>query len=139
MTYQEAKSVSDVCLGYIKCTYAEIFDKDGNKLFSLQAANVGDVPVVVTDGTADVAEQKNVPVRLTTDALASIARSLKIRKEDRNYRKLVDAVSKKAYVKHAALVWLPETKEVKQEVEVKKQTSPITLLGLATTLWYLFK
>lgn len=36
MTYQEALKIGKEAEGTIKCTYAELYDKDGTKLFSIQ-------------------------------------------------------------------------------------------------------
>lgn len=37
MFYRDALALSDECAGVIRCTYADLYDKDGTKLYSLQS------------------------------------------------------------------------------------------------------
>lgn len=97
MRYTELKN-GGLYYGTIKCTYAEIFDAGGNKLFSLQAEDMNGKPVVTPTKKADVSYVRNVPVLLTSDAIDVIARFV-------GKQKAKTLSGKTLYVKHAAFDW----------------------------------
>ena len=74
MTYQEANILGSVCIGRIARLYAEFFDAQGNKLFSLQRSTVGDMPVVITNNVTDT---KLIPAYLLPEAAEAIYTTLR--------------------------------------------------------------
>lgn len=96
MTYNEK-------IGAIKCTYAEIFDQKGNKIFSVQKKKLGDKTFAVVQG--GYVNGRGLPVVLTEETLASINDCLKRRKrhhfENEKYKPLTGLV----YINPEAVEW----------------------------------
>ena len=129
MEYKQAHSTSSQIAGTVKCTYVELFDVNGRKVFSLQKKNIGSKPAVVSLSQYD--DKGTVPVRLTEDALQSIAKSLSKRKKARiNKNQLYAAFDNTVYVKPVALEWQPVSNVIDPDVEPQKAgVSPILLAG----------
>lgn len=60
MHYKEAMSISSVVDGAIKCTYAMLYDKEGNRVFCLQNKNFGKTIVDINRHFYEDAEPKDV-------------------------------------------------------------------------------
>lgn len=85
--------------GTIKGTYAEIFDKDGQKLWSLQAKDLKGEPAVIATDIRKVrnSNERNIPVTLTADALNVIIKQAGAKGKNLSRMSL--------YAKHAAFDW----------------------------------
>lgn len=86
--------------GKIKCTYVELFDVSGRKLFSLQKKDVGNINAFMTDQTFP---KGYVRVRLSDKALATIF--VKLQNDERRMS-LVEYLNENGvYVRADAVQW----------------------------------
>lgn len=85
--------------GKIRCTFAEIYDADKNKLFSFQKKDIGNIAVVV----ADSIDGEYVPIYLTKEAAQFIGDKVK---SEEHYNRIVESLNKGAFLaKTAAFDW----------------------------------
>lgn len=131
MSYEEAFKIGSVCDGYVKCTYAELYDAvqkelpGGNrifpKLFSLQkrfasaehtiGTTIGlnyEYPIVTAD--TYVSDTKYVPVYLTTEAaeyINHVISSSKKRSEKWDGLEGLVQAGDMFNVKACAIDWMP--------------------------------
>ncbi len=106
MTYDKAFEIGSAATGYVKCTYARLYNAENGVMFSLQhndiigVTNVNtdaritfDIDLPVVEAVGYIPGNRSVPVRLTT-----AARDL-IRTKLRNYKRTRTVLRTNIYVK----------------------------------------
>ena len=154
MTYEQANKIGSVVEGYVKCTYAMLYDLKNAKVFSIQHrdssrntaknefnATVGaasdlnadeifyieDFAVVQTDPTLEQPkDDRFAAVRLTEKGVAILNQKSKRTKKEKYYNVKHFSVDDVFQVKKCAIDWIP-TNADNQKVEIVKDGKLISL------------
>lgn len=109
--------------GVIKCTYSEIYDATGKKVFSLQAANFGSADEQHVVVYADDITKDKVQVVLSDIAVQFIQANSSVN------------LNQKLYAKSNAFEWHDLSDENDQPIyEQKNDKGKLTILALAATV-----
>lgn len=126
MTYDKAFEIGSAATGYVKCTYARLYNAENGVMFSLQhndiigVTNVNtdaritfDIDLPVVEAVRYVPGERSVPVRLTTAARDLIRTKLRNYKRTDNIQDLLRVVENRevCYVPASAIDWIPDNIE----------------------------
>lgn len=162
MTYNEAMAIGSAADGVVKCTYAMIYDRDGNRVFSMNNANlkISDQGIVQAFcHTERYVDSDFIPVKLHTNVLkrlqqdrAMIQRRIDVNtgvvsdlykmEADRRSKQIADIeAGREFYVKQVAVDWYPlnsngvSREELAQaEAELKRAKQILTASAVATVI-----
>lgn len=114
--------------GIIRCTFVELFNADGKKLYSVNRDRLGDNVIVATNAVPN--NKGMVEVALTDKAAKSILDSIENKTMREQYQTLTSGCS--LFVKESAVEWeaLDESNRPSEEEQSKGKTMLYIGLGL---------
>lgn len=132
MNYQEAFSKALTCYGQIKCTYAEIYNKSGKKLFSAQSTDFHGFHFAANAVRLNAANGL-VPIRNSREFAMIIERKLlKNKRLAGDHAELFQTIENGGvlYVKACALDWQPS----KDPEEISEETATDETIATEATI-----